>query len=110
MANTYTTVDELKKHLNIETEFTDDDAYLLELISVAEMAVYNYCNGGVAEASSIVIDDVAYTALPKDIKHAIILLCSHLYLNRSSVSFAQGFEVPLAFKFLLNPYRNMAIQ
>ena len=111
MANTYVTVAEIKQHLNIETEFTDDDTYILNLISVAEMSVYEYLNGGLSgSTTNITIDNVNYVALPKSIKHAIVLLTSHFYLNRALVSFAQGFELPYAFKFLLNPYRIMVVE
>lgn len=109
--NTYVTVEEIKKHLNIETGFTDDDIYILNLISTAELAVYEYLNGGLSGATThIIIDNEEVTAIPKTVKQAIILLVSHFYLNRGLVSFAQGFEIPYAFKFLLNPYRIMSIQ
>ena len=106
----YTTVSELKKHLNIEEEFTDDDVYLLELISVAEMAVSSYCNGGVEEASIIVIDDVTYDALPKAVKQACLMLAAHLYINRTPIAFTNTTEIPYTLKFLLAPYRNYVIK
>ncbi len=106
MANTYTSLSELKQHLNIEETFTDEDQYLSELISVVEMAVFEYCNGGI-ETSLITVEINGQTvkALPKTIKWASLLLAQHLYLNRGIVSFAQGFEIPYSFKFLLNFYR-----
>jgi len=109
MANTYTTVEELKKHLNIEADWTEDDAYLLELISVAEMAVSNYCNGGVQEASTVVIDDITYTALPKAIKQACLFLAAHYYLNRQPIAFTSTSELPYTFQFLLAPYKNITV-
>ena len=109
MANTYTTVAELKQHLNIEADWTDDDAYLLELISVAEMAVSNYCNGGVQEASTIVIDNVTYVALPKAIKQACLFLAANFYLNRQPIAFTSTSELPYTFQFLLAPYKNYIV-
>lgn len=109
MANTYTTVAELKKHLNIEADFTEDDNYLLELISVAEMAVSNYCNGGVEEASTVVIDDVTYVALPKAVKQACLFLAANFYLNRQPIAFTNTTELPYTFQFLLYPYKNVVI-
>ena len=111
MVNTYTTLADIKQHLNIETEFTDDDDYIVNLISVAEMSVYEYLNGGLSGSTiNITVDGETITALPKSIKHAIVLLTAHFYLNRALVSFAQGYELPYAFKFLLNPYRIMVVQ
>jgi len=110
MANTYTTVAELKQHLNIEAEFILDDNYLLELISVSEMAVSDYLNGGLSgSTTTFIVDNVEVVALPKTIKHACMLMAAHLYSNRTLVSFAQAYELPYTFKFLLNPYRNFQI-
>lgn len=36
---THTTVAELKEHLNIELDFTEDDNYLQQLLNVSELAV-----------------------------------------------------------------------
>ena len=35
----FTTLEETKKHLNIDESFTGDDAYITDLIAVAEDAV-----------------------------------------------------------------------
>ncbi len=35
----YVTLDEAKKHLNIDADFTDDDAYITSLIEVSEDSV-----------------------------------------------------------------------
>jgi len=107
----YITLDEIKDHLRIDSGHTDDDRYIEQLIDVAEESVFNYLNAGVTSntGSTVTIDD-EQTEIPKSLKQAIILLTAHWYLNRNLVSFAQGTEIPYAFKFLLNPYRIMAIQ
>lgn len=109
MANTYTSVAELKQHLNIELDRTEDDNYLLELIAVSEMAVSNYCNGGLQEAATIVIDGVTYTALPKAVKQACLFLAAHFYLNRTPIAFTSTSELPYTFTFLLAPYKNFVV-
>ena len=40
----YTNLIDAKMHLNIETEFTEDDTYISSLLDVAELAIQNYCN------------------------------------------------------------------
>ena len=35
----YVTLDEAKKHLNIDADFNDDDAYITSLIEVSEDSV-----------------------------------------------------------------------
>lgn len=93
----YTLLSELKKHLNIESTFYDDDSYLANLIDVAELSVNNYCNDGLA--------NYADSDIPITVKQATLLLAAHLYITRTIVSYAQGVEIPYSFKFLLNPYR-----
>ncbi len=39
------TLEEIKRHLNIEPEFIVDDTYLTSLIEVSEASVINYCDG-----------------------------------------------------------------
>ena len=97
MAN-YFTLNELKQNLNIELDYTNDDIYLTGLTSVACQAVDNFTNYGLT----------GYTGntIPISVKQAAIMLASHLYLNRTPVSFAQGYEIPYSFQFLLNPYKN----
>lgn len=92
----YTTKLALKKHLNIEEAFVDDDTYLESIIAVVELAISDYCKGGLA--------DYTDETMPVVVKQAALILAAHLYLNRSMVSFAQGFEIPFSFRFLLNPY------
>ncbi len=100
--DTYITLNELKTHLNID---------LQDIISVAELAVYNYLNGGLSgETIEVVISGETFLAIPKDIKHACLLIASTLYLNRTAVSFGQGFKLPYSFDFLLSPYRNFTIK
>jgi len=93
----YTTLASLKAHLNIETAFTGDDLYLTSLISVVELAISDYCNGGLA--------DILDADIPVTVKQAALLLAGNLYLNRSPVAFGQPYKIPYSFEFLLSPYR-----
>lgn len=97
----YTTLATLKAHLNIETAFTADDTYLTSLIDVVELMISEYCCGGLDEYTSV--------TMPVVVKHAALLLAAHLYTTRTMVSYAQGYEIPYSFKFLLNPYRTYTV-
>ena len=35
----YVTLEQAKKHLNIDSDFNEDDDYIMQLINVAEIAV-----------------------------------------------------------------------
>lgn len=93
----YITLDQAKKHLNIESGFTEDDIYIENLVDVAELAVDEYCNSGLS----------GYTTetIPLTVKQATLLLIAHYYVNRQIVAFGTPAEIPYAFKFLLDFYR-----
>ena len=91
------TVEDLKKHLNIDHD--EDDAYIEELIAVAEDAVENYLNRPISEC----ID--AKGQLRPSIRHASRLLIGSWYANRESVVFSTPSELPDGVVALLLPLR-----
>jgi uncharacterized phage protein (predicted DNA packaging) len=93
---------ELKQYLNIELDYADDDNLLLSLLHTAQKAIQNYCRGGIDDIISITdwFNNTEYNPL----KMAIIQYAAHLYLNRNIVTFQQGYELPITFKFMLTPY------
>lgn len=101
--DTNTNVQQLKRQLNIEESYTDDDVLLQHFIDVSEVAVQNYL--GVNSLTGYTA-----TTLPITIQQAIILMASHFYLNRNMVSFAQGYEVPFSMRWLIDFYKDWTIQ
>lgn len=97
------TLTEVKRHLNIETTFNNDDGYLLDLIDVVEDVVIDYLN----LPTETTYNDSSNT--PKPVKQSMLLMVGHLYLNRQIVSYTQGYEIPYTYKFLLEPYRTAII-
>jgi len=96
---TYLNLDNIKKHLNIDSDFTDDDTYITSLGNVAEAMVAKDLNDDLSEIAD-------NGDLPAPIVHACYLLIGNLYMNRESVAFAQSHEIPLSFRYLLSPYHN----
>ena len=92
----------LKKHLNIDETWVEDDEYIKALCLAAENAVENH----IARPLSEITDEPG--KLPPAVKHAILLLVGHFYANRESVSFATASEIPLAYQYLLQPYKSYA--
>lgn len=90
----------LKKHLNIDDTWVEDDEYIKALCLAAENAVENH----IARPLSEITDD--HGKLPPAVKHAILLLVGHFYANRESVSFATASEIPLAYQYLLQSYKS----
>lgn len=97
----FLTIDQIKKHLNIDSYFHDDDQYLTDLGSVAELSVekhIDYPLSAIAEKNE--------GELPTPIIQAMLLLIGTLYLNRESVSFGTAVPVPHTYDYLIALYQN----
>lgn len=96
----YITLEEIKKHLNIDSNFTDDDNYLLSLEKVAEDSVSKHIDNDLINLEN------ENGEIPNALKHALLLMIGTFYSKRESVSFASVTEVPLAYEYLLSLYKN----
>lgn len=94
------TLDKIKKHLNIDADFTDDDDYIEFLESVAEDLVQKHID---KKFDDIIAEE---GALPNALLHAILLFIGNMYDNRESVAFANPSEVPQSLTYILNMYRD----
>jgi hypothetical protein len=91
------TVENLKRHLNLEASDTTEDAILTEKISVATAFVESYTGGAVTNAS------------PEPLNEAIRQLAAHLFENReASLVGVTAKELPFGFLDLIAPYRAWA--
>ena len=91
------TIEDLKKHLNID--HNEDDAYIEDLISVAEDAVETYINKPLTDF----VD--ADGKVKPAIRHACRLLVGTWYANRESVVYSTPSELPDGVVALLMPLR-----
>lgn len=92
----YLTVEDLKKHLNVD--HSEDDAYIEELIEVAEDSVATYLNAPLT-------DYIEGANLRASVRHAIRLLVGTWYASRESVAFATPSALPDGVYALLMPLR-----
>ena len=92
----YITVEDLKKHLNVD--HSEDDGYIGELSEVAEDAVAEYLNRPIS-------DFVTDGKLKASVRHAIRLLVGTWYASRESVAFASPSVLPDGVYALLMPLR-----
>lgn len=89
----------VKKHLNLDEDFTDDDVYLNHLIEVVEQSVSTHLN--------IALEGLETGGgLPPAIIHAMLLMLGTLYSNRESVAQGTLVEMPLGYDYLISLYRN----
>lgn len=107
------TLDEAKKHLNIESYYLDDDGYINSLIQVSFLAIKNKCNNKTWTDESYVVDYLSFaditvtgSTVPLAIKHAVLIMIGGLYANREPVSFASPTTIPYTIDYLITPYIN----
>lgn len=97
----FLTLEEIKKQLNIDPQFTDDDQYLQDLGEVAEKAVEKHIDMNLE-----VLASKNGGGLPSPILHAMKLMIGNLYENREPVAYSGAVEVPLSYQYLLSLYKN----
>lgn len=91
---------QVKKHLNIDEDFHDDDEYLMSLVEVAEKVVEKNIDTNLKKLE----DGDGF--IPSPLIQAMLLLIGNFYANRESVAFASTSEVPLSYNYLIDLYRN----
>lgn len=91
---------EIKKHLNINEDFHDDDEYLVSLEEVAEKVVETNI-----DTKLVKLED-GDGEIPSPLKQAMLLLIGNFYANRESVAFAMSTEVPHSYRYLIDLYRD----
>ncbi|ALV91547.1 MULTISPECIES: head-tail connector protein [Pantoea] len=96
------TLEEIKLQCRLESDFTAEDQ-LLELFALAaEAKAVTYLNRNlyktIADIAPLDTDGIVIT---EDIRLALLMLVSHWYEHRSSVSELEMTETPQAFEFLL---------
>lgn len=97
----YITVEDIKKHLNIDDDFKGDDEYLAYLITVAEDAVSIHIDRNLSEVA-----DENGGELPAVLIHAMKLFIGDMYQSRESTSFnGSPAEIPFSYTYLTSLYR-----
>lgn len=91
---------EIKKHLNIDEDFNDDNKYLESLCLTAEELVQKHIDQK--------FDDIKANegSIPKPLIHAVLLFIGDLYDNRESVAYTTINELPFSLRCILQMYRN----
>lgn len=98
----YVNLQQLKKHLNIDSSFHEDDEYLCDLEQTAELAVERHIDDKLED----IIIASGRTTLPPTLIQAILILTANLYANRESIAFSSHTELPYSLTYLLDLYKN----
>lgn len=91
----YITLEEARRHLNLDDHFHEDDEYIRSLIEVSEEAVARRIDRPLKDC---VDEDTG--KLRASVRHGVLLLLGTYYNQREATSPQQIREVPLAFDFL----------
>lgn len=97
------TLEDAKKHLNVEIDFTEDDAYIQTLVDTAEDVVVRSLDVKDEETHPIRTED---GRLVRPLEQAQKLLVGTWYANRESVTFGAAKELPHAYQMLLDLYHD----
>lgn len=100
----FITLDRIKKHLNIDDFYKEDDSYIDSLYEVAEKVVEKHTDSN--------LSDVANSnggVLPSPLLHAMLLFIGDMYRNRESISFTSVNSIPFSYDYILSLYKNYGI-
>ena len=90
----------IKKHVNVDSSFTDDDEYLTSLEAVAEDLVQKHIDRS--------FEDIMENegSVPSALLQSILLFIGNFYANRESISYAGAVEIPRSIGYILDMYRD----
>lgn len=91
----------VKKHLNIDPEYTDEDEYISWLICVAYDTVQAHIDDDI---DNYIAREGGH--IPAALSHAMLLYIGTLYAQRESISYGSVVNVPFAYDYLLSLYKN----
>lgn len=91
----------IKEHLNLDNDFTLDDAYLTNLGDVVETVVERHIDD-----SFTYLANANHGKLPTPLIQAMLLLLGTYYSNREHIAFNANYEVGNSYTFLIDLYRN----
>lgn len=99
----YISLERAKQHLNLESDFVDDDELIRQYIDAAEITVLLEVN-----ASSFEELETEPGKLPAPLQQAILLLLGTFYGSRESIVYGVIMQQVPAYKHLIHLFRNFA--
>ena len=100
----YVTLEEARKHLQLDDYFREDDSLLISLIRAAEDAVAKRISQPLRH-----VEDPVTGELAPSVKQAILLLVGTFYNQREATTAQNVRATPLAFDFLADLNRKVTI-
>nr|WP_033761760.1 head-tail connector protein [Pantoea agglomerans] len=98
------TLEQIKAQLRLEPDYTEEDELLKLIGSAVEARTTTYLNRKLYETEVPETDEDGLL-ISDDIRQAMLMLCSHLYEHRSTVTDAEMVALPMAYEWMVGPYR-----
>ncbi len=99
-------LEEIKRQLRLEDDYSEEDDLLTALGKAAEARTENFLNRKIySPGSGIPATDADGLVLSDDLRLAMLMLVSHFYEHRSSVSDFEQTATPMAYEWIVRPYR-----
>lgn len=98
--------EEIKAHLRLDDDVYADADFLQLLARAVQVRTETFLNRKLyAPGETIPDDDPDGIHLPDDVRLGMLMLVSHFYENRSSLTDVEKLETPMSFRWLAGPYR-----
>ncbi|WP_213760386.1 head-tail connector protein [Enterobacter hormaechei] len=99
--------EEIKAQLRLDEDYTDEDNFLELLGRAVQARTENYLNRRLyaADDGGVPEEDPEGLILSDDIRMGMLLLVTHFYENRSTVTEVEKVELPMSFNWLVGSYR-----
>lgn len=104
----FLTMEQIKQQLRLDDDFTDEDDLLKLYGTAAENAASKTLNRNLY-LDAVPDTDCRGMVIVDDIRLAMLMTVSHWYKNRAPVTPFEQSDIPLTYRFLLNPYRIIPI-
>ncbi|OSN08358.1 hypothetical protein AU510_04325 [Lonsdalea britannica] len=99
-------LEEIKNQLRIDPDITDEDTLLVALGQAAEARTSTFLNRTLyARSDDVEPNDESALVVTADLRLAMLMLVTHFYENRSSVSNFENTPVPMSYEWIASPYR-----
>ncbi|QLR42780.1 phage gp6-like head-tail connector protein [Enterobacter sp. RHBSTW-00994] len=97
---------EIKRQLRLEDDYAEEDELLNMIGGAVQSRTESFLNRNLyAKKSDLSDADPEGLVMTDDIKLGMLLLVTHFYENRSSVSEVEKMEMPQSYTWLVGPYR-----
>ncbi|EGT5654211.1 phage gp6-like head-tail connector protein [Citrobacter braakii] len=102
------TLEEIKQQCRLEPDFDEEDSLLNQIGNAAQIRTETRINRKLY-ADEVPDTDPEGLVLPDDIKQAMLLLVGYWYENRVAVNDFEQSESPLAYNWMVDPYRHIPL-